>query len=96
MGQEKNLSKEISGSDVPATVIRQPSTSSQFCSATLPLSSIDPAQYKAAQSWCLHLFSPLLVGRTGEHVQWPELGIRTSLPLQSVQNLLIKNNGVNF
>lgn len=96
MGQGKYLSKEISGSDVPGRGIRQSSTSSQFCSATLPLLSTDPAQYKAAQSRYLSLFSPLLFGRTGEHVKWPELGVRMCLPLQSVQSLLSKNNGVNF
>lgn len=96
MGEEKRLSKEISGRDVPGRVSMQFSTSSQFCSAPLPLLSTDPAQYKAAQSWCLHLFSPLLLGRTGEHVKWPELGVKTSVALQSVQNLLNKNNGVNL
>lgn len=37
---------------VPGRVIfRQSLTSSQFCSALLPLSSTDPAPRKAAQSW---------------------------------------------
>lgn len=71
------------------------STSSQFCLATLPLLS-DSAQYRAAQSWCLHLVSLLLLGRTEECVKWPELGVRMSLPLHPVENLLNKNNAVSF
>lgn len=74
-------------------IFRQSLKSSQSCSAILPLSSTDPAQRTVAQSWCLHLFSPLLLGRTGRHVKRPELSVRTSLPLQSVQDLLNKTNG---
>lgn len=69
--------------------------SSQFCLATLPFLS-DSAQYKAAQSWCLHLFSLLLLRRTEEYVKWPELGVRMSLSLHPVENLFNKNNAVNF
>lgn len=61
---KKHLSKEISGSDVPGRVIRQSSTSSQFRSATLPFLSMDPAQYKAAQSQYLLFYCLKALGNT--------------------------------